>query len=104
MTATEKFKNITWLRLLILSVVTFGIYIFYWAVLLKRMLVEQGETDLPTSWLLIIPLANLYLMWLVFQVVETRSKGKLNALLMMILSLVFLPAAVVIVHDWALKQ
>lgn len=104
MSNEEKLKNITWIRLIILSVITFGIYIVYWFVLLKRTLVERGETDLPTSWLFIIPIANLYIMWRVYQSLEKLSDGKLNALMLMLISVVFAPASVVIIHDWALKN
>lgn len=104
MTNEDKIKSINWTRLLILSVVTFGVYLVYWFVLLKRMLVEKGEVDLPTSWLIIVPLANLFLVWKVLQSIEKLSKGKLSSLTLMLISVIFAPAGVVIVHDWVIGQ
>ena len=42
----------------ILSIVTFGIYALYWIVSTKRELNGLGAS-IPTSWLLIVPIANL---------------------------------------------
>ena len=41
--------------------ITLGIYFLYWAVSTKRDINSKGG-NIPTSWLLIVPIANLY--WL----------------------------------------
>lgn len=43
----------------ILSILTFGIYTLYWLVKTKEALNSLGA-DIPTSWLLIVPIANIY--------------------------------------------
>jgi ABC-type transport system involved in cytochrome c biogenesis permease subunit len=45
----------------ILSILTFGIYLVYWFVKTKNELNGMGAR-IPTAWLLIIPIANIY--WL----------------------------------------
>ena len=70
----------------ILSLVTFGIYAIYWQVKTKGELVRQGA-DIPTSWLIIVPIANLYWVWKYSLGVEQVSKGKITAVLTLILLL-----------------
>jgi hypothetical protein len=43
----------------IFTIITFGIYGIYWMVKTKRELVSKGAI-IPTSWLLIVPIANIY--------------------------------------------
>jgi EamA domain-containing membrane protein RarD len=45
----------------IFTIITFGIYGIYWKVKTKDELNSLGA-DIPTAWLLIIPIANIY--WL----------------------------------------
>lgn len=45
----------------LLSIITFGIYGIYWEVKTKEEINSLGG-DIPTAWLLIIPIANIY--WL----------------------------------------
>ena len=104
MTSAQKLKGISFVKLFLLSIVTVGIYAVYWFILVKRSLVEKGEIHLPTSWLIIVPIANVYLAWKVFESLEKVSKGKLNALMIMLISLAFFPVAVIIVHDWFLNE
>ena len=44
---------------LVLSIVTFGIYGIYWFVKTKEEINSLGA-QIPTAWLIIIPIANLY--------------------------------------------
>ncbi|MCR4323931.1 MAG: DUF4234 domain-containing protein [Nanoarchaeota archaeon] len=43
----------------IFSIITFGIYGIYWIVSTKNDINSLGG-EIPTGWLLIIPIANLY--------------------------------------------
>lgn len=43
----------------LLSIITFGIYAIYWEVKTKEEINSLGA-DIPTAWLLIIPIANIY--------------------------------------------
>jgi len=70
----------------LLALITFGIYGIYWEVKTKGELKQQGA-DIPTAWLIIIPLANLYWLWKYAVGVEQVSKGKISAVLVLILML-----------------
>lgn len=47
---------------LLLPFVTFGIYAIVWIVKAKGEMAAKGA-DIPTSWLLIIPFANIWYLW-----------------------------------------
>lgn len=47
------------IEVILLSVVTFGIYGIYWAVVTKRELVLAGG-NIPNAFLILIPFANFY--------------------------------------------
>lgn len=71
---------------LLLSLVTFGIYAIYWEVKTKGELTSQGA-EIPTAWLIIIPIANLYWIYKYAVGVEKVSGGKVSAVLVLILML-----------------
>ena len=52
------------------TIITFGIYGIYWEVQTKEELNKLGA-DIPTAWLLIVPIANIY--WL-YKYAEGFSK------------------------------
>lgn len=54
------------------SIITIGIYYIYWLVKTKEELNQLGA-EIPTAWLTIIPIANIY--WL-FQYASGYSKVK----------------------------
>lgn len=47
------------LKMLILTIITCGIYYIYWTVKTKTALTQLGA-EIPTAFLMIIPLANFY--------------------------------------------
>ena len=63
---------------IILSIVTFGIYPIIWHVKTKNEMVEAGA-DIPTAWLLIVPIANLYWLWKWCGGIEHITKEKMTA-------------------------
>lgn len=69
-----------------LSLITLSIYALVWEVKTKGELNRQGA-DIPTAWLLIVPLANLYWIWKYANGVEKVSNGKISAVLTLILML-----------------
>ena len=69
-----------------LSLITFGIYSLVWHVKTKGELNKLGA-NIPTAWLLIVPLANLYWIWKYAEGVEQVSGGKISAVLALILLL-----------------
>jgi hypothetical protein len=80
---------------IILTIVTFGIYGLYWIVSTKRELNGLGA-NIPTSWLLIIPIANLYYFYKYSEGFATYVKKDNNAILWFLLWLVIAPVAMII--------
>lgn len=64
-------------RLIVLTVITFGIYGIVWMVSTKDEMNRQGA-DIPTGWLLIVPGVNLWWMWKYCSGVELATRGKLS--------------------------
>jgi len=63
---------------LILAVITLGIYGLVWYVMTKREMNRLGA-GVPTAWLIIIPLINFYWMWKFSEGVEHVTKGRMGA-------------------------
>jgi hypothetical protein len=63
---------------LLLAMFTFGIYPLIWHVNTKSEMVSAGA-DIPTAWLLIVPIANLYWIWKWCGGIEHVSRGKMSA-------------------------
>jgi hypothetical protein len=68
----------------ILGFITFGIYFLYWAVQTKKEMNGLGAT-IPTAWLLIIPIANLYWVYKYCEAFSAYVKKDDNAVLWFIL-------------------
>lgn len=60
---------------IILTFITFGIYALVWFVKTKNEMVKEGA-DIPTAWLLIVPIASIYWMWKWAGGVEKVTGGK----------------------------
>ena len=61
----------------ILTFVTLGIYALVWLVKTKGEMVRAGA-DIPTAWLLIVPIANIYWLWKWSGGVEHVTGGKFS--------------------------
>ncbi len=68
---------------LLLPLVTFGIYSIYWMVQTKKEMVARGA-EIPTAWLIIVPIANYWFLYKYSMGVEKVTGGKLNGLLVFI--------------------
>ena len=68
----------------ILSIVTLGIYCIVWSVLTKREMVELGAS-IPTAWLIIVPVANIWWTWKYSEGVEKVTDGENKAALVFLL-------------------
>ena len=55
-----KKRNPVWV--VIFSIITLGIYLIYWFVQTKEEINSLGA-KIPSAWLLIVPLANIYLIY-----------------------------------------
>lgn len=71
---------------ILLPFVTFGIYALYWFVKTKGDLNEKGAT-IPTAWLLIVPLVNIWWMWKYYEGAEQVTNKKVSGVLMFVLGL-----------------
>ncbi|MCL4510261.1 MAG: DUF4234 domain-containing protein [Bacteroidetes bacterium] len=67
------------IAVLFLPIITFGIYGLVWYVKTKNEMNSLGA-NLPTAWLLIIPLANIYWLWVYGTGVEKVTNGAHSAL------------------------
>lgn len=69
---------------LLLPFVTFGIYSIYWAVSTKIEMNKLG-TKIPTAWLLIVPLVNIWWLWKYSEGVEQVTKEKMSGVMAFVL-------------------
>jgi hypothetical protein len=67
-------------KVLLLSLITFGIYGLVWLVRTKNDMNKLGAT-IPTAWLLIIPFVSYYWMWKYSEGVELVTNSKISAIL-----------------------
>ncbi|MCX6775931.1 MAG: DUF4234 domain-containing protein [Candidatus Micrarchaeota archaeon] len=89
-----KFRNP--ILVIILGLITLGIYSLYWFYATSKELIELNKSNSNALfWLigLFIPFVNLYVFWKYSKAVEQASRGSMNAILVFILSLVFNPIA-----------
>lgn len=71
------------LVVLVLTLLTFGIYGIYWEVKTKGEMNALGA-DIPTALLIIVPIANIWWMWKYSQGVEKVTSNKLNGALVFV--------------------
>lgn len=72
-----------------LTLITFGFYKVYWLVKVKEELNKAGA-EVPTAWLLIVPLANIYFVWRFAEAFANKVTKDNNAVAFFAL-LIFLP-------------
>lgn len=76
---------------LVLSIITFGIYALVWYVITKGEMNRRGAR-IPTALLIIIPLVNIYWMWKfcegVGHVTKERMSGPVAFLMVFFLSVI----------------
>lgn len=68
----------------LLGFITLGIYFIYWFVQTKNEMNAMGA-DVPTAWLMIVPIANLYLMYKYCEAFSVYVKKDDNAIMWFIL-------------------
>lgn len=71
----------------LLACFTCGIYPIVWYVTTKGQLNARGA-EIPTAWLLIVPIVNLYWLWCFAQGVAKVTGGALNGVLAFLVLLV----------------
>ena len=65
------------LMVFFLSIITLGIYALVWEVKTKREMNTKGA-QIPTAWLLIIPIVNFYWLWKFSEGVETVTNKEMS--------------------------
>jgi hypothetical protein len=74
------------IAVVLLPFVTLGIYTWYWLVSTKGELNERGA-EIPTAWLILIPLVNIYWLWKYYEGAQKVSNEKISGVLMFVLHL-----------------
>ncbi|MBL8620307.1 MAG: DUF4234 domain-containing protein [Myxococcales bacterium] len=62
-------------KLIILSIITFGIYAIVWMVSTKREMNQRGAA-IPTAWLALVPVVGIWWTWRYCAGVEQVTGGK----------------------------
>ena len=65
------------IMVLIFSVITFGIYGIYWQVVTKLEMNASG-TQIPTAWLIIIPIVSIWWMWKFSEGIDQVTQGRMT--------------------------
>ena len=71
-------------KVILLSLVTFGIYAIVWFFKTTKELNARGA-QIPTPWLMIVPIANLFFLWKYFEQAEHVTGGAVNGVLYFVL-------------------
>jgi len=90
-------KNRNIVLVYIFSFITFGIYGIYWLVSTKGEMNKELGANIPTAWLLIIPIANIFWAYKYCEAFATKVKKDNNTILWFILYLligIIMPAIV----------
>jgi len=66
------------ISIILLSIITLGIYYLVWYVSTKNEMNAKGAS-IPTAWLLIIPIANVFWMWEFGKGVEVVTSKAMGA-------------------------
>lgn len=74
------------LKMILLSIITFGIYSLYWSVSTKNEMNRLGA-NVPTAWLLIVPFVSIYWYWKYSEAVEQVTGGKVSTPLAFVIEL-----------------
>ncbi len=91
-------KNRNPIAVFLLPFVTFGIYGIYWSVVTKGEMNQRGAT-IPTAWLLIVPLVNIWWLWKYSEGVDHVTGGKLSAPIAFLLQFLLSSIGAAIVQD-----
>lgn len=71
-------------KLIVLSIITFGIYALVWMVSTKNEMNERGA-EIPTAWLAIVPIVGFWWTWKYCAGVERVTNGKTSQVVAFIL-------------------
>jgi hypothetical protein len=83
---------------LVLSCITFFIYGLYWMVKTKNEMNSQGA-NIPTAWLIIVPIVGYWWMWKYAAGVEHVTRGKMSQVIAFIVLFVLGPIGYLILQS-----
>ncbi|MDO8578886.1 MAG: DUF4234 domain-containing protein [Dehalococcoidales bacterium] len=66
------------IMVIILTIITLGIYGIAWCVMTKNEMNAKGA-HIPTAWLIIIPIVSIYWMWKLSEGVELVTNKEMSA-------------------------
>ena len=82
----------------VLTLITFGIYGLIWMVKTKNEMNAQGA-NIPTAWLLIVPVVQYWWMWKYAGGVEHVTRGKTSQVIAFILMFILGVIGMAIIQD-----
>ena len=91
-------KNRNPFVVLVLAFVTFGIYGLVWLVKTKGEMVAKGA-EIPTSWLLIVPIANIWYLWKWSMGVEKVTSNGMSAAVAFLLIMLLGPIGAMVIQS-----
>lgn len=86
------------LMVFVLSVVTLGLYEIYWLVKTKDEMNAAGA-EVPTAWLILVPIVSLWWMWKYSEGVDTVTRGQTSAAISLLLLLLLGPIGVAVLQS-----
>jgi hypothetical protein len=92
-------KNRSPVSVLVLSIVTLGIYTWYWLVKTKGEMNKLG-CNIPTAWIWLIPIVGqIWWMWKYSEAVEHVTGGKMSGIMSFVLLMILGGIASAILQD-----
>lgn len=85
------------IAIIILSVITFGIYAIYWIFMTKKEINDMGA-KIPTAWLSLIPIVNIYFFYRYAEGFSNFVKKDNSPILWFLLYLVIAPVAMILIQ------
>jgi hypothetical protein len=101
--SNSRIKKRDLVSMLLLIMITFGVYMGYWFAKTKGEINSLGA-DIPTTWLLIVPIANLYWYYKYAEGFSISVKKDQSATPLWILLLLFVPLIAVILIQTELNK
>lgn len=86
------------LMVFFLSLITFGIYALWWYVKTKTEMNSRGA-QIPTAWLIIVPIVNWYWLWKFCEGVETVTGKGMSAAVAFLLVFFLSIIGIAIIQD-----
>lgn len=81
-------KNRSIVGVVVLTVITFGIYAIVWAIMTKDEMNEAGA-EIPTAWWILVPFANIWWKWKYCEGLEHVTRGRVTAPVAFLYALLF---------------